>query len=122
MPRVVHFEISADEPERALKFYKDVFGWESQRWDGPMPYWFFNTGAPEQPGINGGMCKRSDDFVNCVNSIDVESVDEYVARIEEHGGAVVMPKTTLPKVGYLAYCKDTEGNFFGIMQADAAAQ
>lgn len=122
MPRVVHFEISADEPERALNFYKEVFGWESRRWDGPMPYWLLNTGASDEPGINGGVCKRSESPVNCINSIKVESVDEYIARIEAHGGTVVAPKTTLPKVGYLAYCQDTEGNIFGIMQEDEAAQ
>jgi len=35
MPRVIHFEIVADNPERAVKYYKEVFGWELTKWDGP---------------------------------------------------------------------------------------
>ncbi|HEX8473148.1 MAG TPA: VOC family protein [Pyrinomonadaceae bacterium] len=121
MPRVVHFEISAEEPERALKFYKEVFGWESRKWDGPRPYWLISTGAADEPGINGGLFQRGGS-INYVNSIDVPSVDEYVARIVEHGGKVVMAKMPIQGVGYLAYCHDTEGNVFGVMQEDAAAQ
>lgn len=28
MKRVVHFEIGADRPERAIKFYEEVFEWK----------------------------------------------------------------------------------------------
>jgi predicted enzyme related to lactoylglutathione lyase len=117
----VHFEISADDPDRALKFYREVFGWSSQKWDGPKPYWLLTTGSPEQPGIDGGMFQRGGP-INYVNSIDVESVDDYIARITEHGGTVAVPKMAMPGVGYLAYCKDTEGNVFGLYQSDHAAQ
>ena len=43
MPRVVHFEIVADMPERVMKFYKEVFAWEFKKWDGPQDYWFVKT-------------------------------------------------------------------------------
>ena len=56
MARVVHFEIPADQPERAIEFYSKIFGWQFQKWDGPMPYWMINTG--EGPGINGGWVTR----------------------------------------------------------------
>ncbi len=58
MPRVVHFEIYADEPDRALSFYTSVFGWQTQKWEGPQDYWLFSTGDPAQPGINGGLIQR----------------------------------------------------------------
>src|SRR3990172_1844198 len=58
MSRVVHFEISADNPERAVKFYHNVFGWKITRWDGPMDYWIITTGRDKEPGINGGMIKK----------------------------------------------------------------
>ena len=35
MPRVIHFEIPADDPDRAAKFYGNVFGWKLDKWDGP---------------------------------------------------------------------------------------
>ena len=53
MPRPVHFEIPAENPERAMKFYQAVFGWSFQKWDGPMPYWLITTGPASEPGITG---------------------------------------------------------------------
>jgi len=57
MPRIIHFEIHADTPERAVKFYQELFGWEFTKWEGPMPYWLIKTGPDGQPGINGGCCR-----------------------------------------------------------------
>ena len=45
MGRVVHFEIHADDPERAVKFYRGVFGWDVTKWDGPVDYWLVDHGA-----------------------------------------------------------------------------
>lgn len=124
MPRVVHFEITADEPERATKFYQAVFGWEVQQWAGPEDYWLLKTGEGAA-GIDGGLMRRTDNkpgMPYVVNTIDVPSVDEYTAKIEAQGGAVVVPKLAIPGIGYLAYCRDTEDNIFGIMQEATSAQ
>lgn len=120
MPRIVHFEIAADDPERAAAFYRELFGWQFHKWDGPESYWMVRTGPDSEPGINGGMFVRKGP-VGHVNVIDVPSVDATVARVVEQGGEVVMPKRTVPGVGYLAYCKDTEGSIFGLMQSDPGA-
>lgn len=125
MPRVIHFELSADEPERALKFYGEVFGWKSHKWEGPQNYWLLMTGEQVQPGIDGGMMERADNPLppsSATNTIDVPSVDEYAQKIKEHGGKVVLPKGSVPGIGYIAYCEDTEGNVFGIMQFDSSAK
>lgn len=58
MPRVIHFEIHAGEPARAISFYEKVFGWTFQKWEGPMEYWLVITGPDDQPGINGGLLPR----------------------------------------------------------------
>lgn len=121
MPRVIHFEISADDPERASKFYAEVFGWDIQKWAGPKDYWLISTGESAAPGINGGMFKREGP-VNYVNTIDVPDVDDFVKKIEEHGGKVAMPKTAIPGVGYLVYCHDTENNLFGVLQPEGNAR
>jgi predicted enzyme related to lactoylglutathione lyase len=120
MSRVVHFELAADNPERAIQFYSAVFGWKISQW-GDQPYWLVTTGEPSEPGIDGGIMPRSADMPAVVNTLDVASVDESVAQITAHGGQVVAPKMAVPGVGYLAYCQDTEGNMFGIMQRDPAA-
>ena len=122
MPRVVHFEIPADDTDRACGFYQQVFGWQISKWDGPEPYWLITTGDNNQPGINGGLMKRRHPDQPVVNTIDVSSVDDYVAKISAHGGEIVVPKMAVPGVGWLAYFKDTEGNIFGIMQPDDSAR
>jgi uncharacterized protein len=127
MPRVVHFEIHAGDPERAIIFYEKVFGWTFQKWEGPMPYWLVTTGPDEQRGINGGMVPRRGEIdgqavIAYVCTVDVESIDTSIATVEKSGGTVVLPKMPVPGVGWLVYCKDTEGNIFGMMQADPNAK
>jgi predicted enzyme related to lactoylglutathione lyase len=119
--RVVHFEIPADNPARATKFYADVFGWQVKKWDGPQDYWLASTGAATDRGIDGGFLKRSGPDHGVVNTIDVPKIDEAIANVTKHGGTIVMPKVAIPHVGWLAYFKDTEGNVTGMMQADPTA-
>ena len=122
MLRVTHFEINADDPERAIKFYTDVFGWKVKRWEGPMDYWLIMTGPEDQPGIDGGLMKREQPGASTTNFIDVPSADEFISKITEAGGKIVAPKQSIPGVGYFAYCQDTEGNTFGIMEEDTSAK
>ncbi len=126
MNRVVHFEIHADNPERAVKFYTDLFGWKFDKWEGPMPYWLVTTGPDSEQGINGGLMPRKgnqsgDIIMAYVCTVQVANVDESVAKALAGGGQMALPKMPIPGVGWLAYCKDTEGNIFGIMQEDKNA-
>jgi predicted enzyme related to lactoylglutathione lyase len=122
MPRPIHFEIPAENPERAMTFYKNVFGWTFQKWDGPMPYWLITTGPNTEPGINGGLMPRQHPEQPCVNTMAVADLDESLATVAANGGQSVVPKMAIPGVGWLAYCKDTEGHIFGIMQNDPSAK
>ncbi len=122
MSRVVHFEIPADDPERAAKFYTKVFGWKINKWEGPMAYWLVTTGDKSVLGIDGAIMQRSETASTVVNSIDVPSVDDFIKKVTKNGGKVITPKTPIPGVGYFAYCKDTEGNMFGILQPDMSVK
>jgi uncharacterized protein len=129
MPRPIHFEIHAEDPERAIKFYTELLGWEFKKWDGPMPYWMCMTGPDGEPGINGGLMKRMGpppadmQAVNAyVCTVGVTDLDARVAKGLTLGGTVALPKMAVPGIGWLAYLKDTEGNIFGMMQADPAAK
>ncbi len=115
MPRVVHFEIPADDPDRAIRFYQEVFGWTVKKWEAPIDYWLVTTGPEGEPGIDGAIARRTDVPVTC-NTIDVPSVDDFIAKILKAGGQVKMEKTAVPGVGWFANCVDTEGNLFSIMQ------
>ena len=121
MPRPVHFEIHADDVQRAIKFYSDLFGWKIENWGGPMEYWLVTTGDDNEPGINGAIMKRPDPGATGVNYINVESIDEFTEKIKPTGGSIVMPKMPIPGIGYAAVCRDTEGNSFGLFQGDPAA-
>jgi predicted enzyme related to lactoylglutathione lyase len=115
MPRVIHFEIPAEDPVRAVEFYQKVFDWKIQKWEGPVDYWLVKTGQEDEPGIDGAIKERVENE-GTHNTIDVPFIDEFVQKIEEAGGKVLMPKTEIPGIGYHAYCQDTEGNIFGLME------
>jgi len=131
MNRVVHFEIQADEPERAIKFYNAVFGWEFPKWMEEPPYWGVITAeeGSEEPGINGGLLKRptktppKEHGTNAYAcTVQVEDFDEISARIEKAGGIVALPKFAIEGMAWQGYFLDTEGNVFGIHQADETAK
>jgi predicted enzyme related to lactoylglutathione lyase len=122
MSRVIHFEIPASDPERAVNFYKKAFGWKIERWPGPMDYWLVTTGTDGTPGINGGLLRKQAPTVGTTNTIGVESVDSAVAAVQSAGGKLVTPKMSIPTIGCFAYCEDSEGNLFGVLQPDANAK
>lgn len=126
MPRVIHFEIHAEDPERAIRFYEAVFGWGFARWT-EMEYWLVKTGPAEQPGIDGGLMRRHGTVdgtavIAYVCTVDVPDLPATTSAVEGAGGTIALPRMPVPGVGWLAYFKDTEGNVFGAMQADPAAK
>lgn len=121
MNRVVHFEIPAENPEQSIHFYQNVFGWKFNRF-GEESYWLAETGPTDKPGINGAVMKRRDPAQPIVNSIEVASMDEAIEKVKKFGGLMVVPKTTMPGVGWLAYFKDPEGYIFGLWQNDSRAK
>jgi predicted enzyme related to lactoylglutathione lyase len=122
MPRPIHFDLTVDNPERAMKFYKDVFGWKFEKWNGPMEYWMVTTGDEKEPGINGGLSKRGESGMPNMNTIGVSSVDKFSKMVQDEGGKILMPKSPIPGIGWFATCQDTEGNIFGIIEEDRTAK
>ena len=130
--RPVHFEIQVDKPERAMKFYKEVFGWEFQQWE-QNQYWMVMTAPKEssEPGINGGLLPRPKGSAAPVNgaavnafvcTMQVENIDETIKKTMAAGGTLALPKFAFPGMAWQAYYKDTEGNIFGIHQTDKNAK
>ncbi|MEK7263433.1 MAG: VOC family protein [Bacteroidota bacterium] len=124
MDSVVHFEIPADDVSRANNFYKTVFGWSIEK--APMPdmeYYMANTatvdeqGKTNQPGaINGGMMPRNFPGEYPVLVLNVASIEESIAKVENAGGKVVMPVMPVGDFGRYARIEDTEGNTIGIWE------
>ena len=131
MSRVVHFEIQADDVERAKTFYAAAFDWTFQDWGhmvGGAAYWGIMTGPDDQPGINGGLLQRpapvpaGGQGTNAfVCTLGVEDYDATEKRILDAGGQVALPKMALAGMAWQGYYLDTEGNTFGIHQPDPNA-
>ena len=119
MDKVVHFEVPADDLNRAQEFYKKVFGWEMT----PAPemeYLMVKTGEKEDQGkwpfINGGIMKRTNGMAGTVITIDVPDLEATLKLLEENGGKMIKEKQSVMDMGFLAYAQDSEGNIIGIWQ------
>ena len=121
MSRVVHFEVPVRNSEAARKFYGNVLSWQFFRWEGPEEYWLITTGENETPGINGAFYTPDPEMSGTVNTVEVDNLDEALARVKANGGQMASPINRIPGVGILAYVKDPEGNTFGMMQRDPNA-
>jgi uncharacterized protein len=113
---IVHFEIPADDVQRAQKFYKQAFGWKiSDPWK--MDYFLVETRKKGEEGINGGLMKRKMPGQPFMNYIAVKSIDASLRKVEAAGGSVCMPKTEIGTgMGWIAVFQDTEGNMMGFHQ------
>jgi predicted enzyme related to lactoylglutathione lyase len=131
MSRVIHFEIHAEDVQRAVAFYQAVFGWEVQDWGdfAGMPYFGVITGAEDQPGINGAIMQRQganpaagSAVAGAVLTMGSGDFDATAAKIAEAGGTVALPKHALTGMAWQGYFLDTEGNVFGVHQPDPEAR
>ncbi len=98
-----------------------MFGWKIEKWDGPIDYWLVETGESEEPGINGAI-HSAENFKTVVNTIAVDSVDDFLEKVKQAGGKVLIPKGAVTGMGYVAFAEDTEGNAFGMLQSDPSAK
>ena len=123
---IVHFEIPADDVERAKKFYQKTFGWEMNKFDLPNgeEYWGVRTTQvdkkmmPKKPGaINGGLMKRKNPGQPFMNYVHVDSIDVMLKTVIKNGGKICLPKQEIGKgMGWIAAFQDTEGNLMGLHQ------
>ena len=119
---VIHFEIPADDENRAREFYRSAFGWRIDA----MPELSYamlmttpsdETGMPSVPGsINGGMFRREGELTSPVVTVDVEDIDAALEKINALGGSTVQPRQEVGTMGWAAYFRDTEGNIVGLWQ------
>jgi predicted enzyme related to lactoylglutathione lyase len=131
MPTIVHFEIPSDDIQRSKRFYNELFGWTIEKFQDTgnnmpenMEYYIITTTDDKgNNSLRGGMLKRQDiQQQGITNYIDVKSIDEYSAKVEDLGGKVVVRKMPVPGMGYFAICLDTENNSFAIWETNSSAK
>ena len=117
-----HFEIPANDVEKMKKFYEEIFGWKIIQYPGPIDYWVIQTvptdseGMPQRPGVNGGMYPRLQSEAKPLNYFSVESITDFLKKIQKLGGKVISPKQEVPDVGWVAAATDPEGNQFALIE------
>lgn len=114
MTRPVHFEILAEDPQKISAFYEKALGWQINQW-GEETYWLVTSGPDDVPGINGAIMGQNFDQA-VINTIEIESLEESLAKVKAAGGKLVHGPNEIPGVGTHAYCADPEGTLFGLMQ------
>jgi uncharacterized protein len=118
MNRFTHFELATNDLEKTAAFYREVFGWKIEKWEGPVDYWLVTTGDEKTLGINGGLMQAGGGLTGTINTIEVEDIDAALAKALANGGEVALPKDAIPGVGYVAYIKDNTGIIVGLHQGD----
>ena len=118
MPNIDHFEIHADNVEKAKTFYEKLFGWRIKK-DTKLDYWHIDTGS--EKAIVGGLEKRSPALQGIVIYVSVSEIEDYLTTIEQLGGEIVIEKTQVPSWGFYAICKDVSGNTFGLWENNKKA-
>ena len=124
MPWISSFMVPADDLERAVKFWSDVFGWRILEDESPQArgkVWHIHRDGSRNPEIQGAVTQREFPGQPIGIGIQVPSIDEFTARVEQHGGEVLVRKGSIPGVAWFSVCRDSEGNTFVLSQPDSSA-
>jgi uncharacterized protein len=111
---IAHFDVHADDVERARRFYERVFGWRFEAW-GPPDFYLIHTGTPADPGIHGSVSKRNEPIagrgrIGFECTISVDDLGAIKAAILQNGGKIVLDEYEIVSVGRMIRFEDSEGN------------
>ena len=117
MGQVVHFELSVPRPEEAAAFYSAVFGWSAQKLPDPVKYWQLRPSTEGGArGIPGGIVQSKTGAARVSITVEVDSLEEAVAKVTRHGGVLVTEPRSVPGYGVHVLCRDPQGCFFALLE------
>ncbi|MBL7932840.1 MAG: VOC family protein [Bacteroidia bacterium] len=124
--KLTHFAIHTDDMERAKKFYNQVFEWGFNGY-GQEDFLQIKADNTENGELIGALQSRKyspvpEKIIGLECTIAVENIDDITERVKNNGGKVLMEKTAIPYVGWIAKFLDTEGNLICAMQYNPAAK
>ena len=124
--KLTHFAIHIDDIERAKSFYDKVFDWGFNSY-GQDDFIQIKADKSENGELIGAMQSRkyspvADKIIGLECTIGVESIDAIIEKVKINGGQILMPKTAIPYVGWIAKFLDTEDNLICGMQYDNSAR
>jgi len=126
MANIGHFMIPADDVGRAKRFYHTLLGWKIEPTKTPLDpaalaelqYHDISTGAAQAGTLNSGGLYKRHMQEPILNFVLVDDIDTVLAKVENLGGKVLMPKTEIKGVGLNAMIQDSEGNILGILKPE----
>jgi predicted enzyme related to lactoylglutathione lyase len=118
-----YFDLTVTDLPAARHFFEHVLGWRFERFPMPYEYYRIQTGATDEPGIDGGIGTTKDAPLAAgrpmtVVTVPVSDLDEVLARVQASGGRIVEGKMPIPGIGWYATCSEPGGLFFGLVQPD----
>ncbi len=122
-----YFDFTVRDLAAARRFFESVLGWRFERFPMPYEYYRISAGAADEPGIDGGIgavtsAPASGGQPLTQVTIPVPDLDQFVARVQAHGGRIVEAKLPIPGIGWYATCAEPGGLMFGLIQADPTAR
>ena len=110
---ITHIDIPVSDLTKAAGFYSDLFGWQIAEMPGfeGYPMW----SAPN--GISGGgLAPRGDGFTQPRSYVEVDSIDDVLAKARSRGATVTLPKTPISDTSWFAAFTDPDGNDIGLYE------
>jgi predicted enzyme related to lactoylglutathione lyase len=110
---ITHLEIPVTDTARASEFYGALFGWSIEELPGFEGYPMWR--APNE--LSGGALIQRDESTTQPRSyVEVDSIDEALAKVTANGGEVVDGKTAISETNWSASFRDPDGNHIGIYE------
>lgn len=110
---ITHVDIPVSDMERASAFYSELFGWQIAEVPGYEGYPMWQ--APNKIS-GGGLAPRSEGFTQPRSYVEVDSIEETLAKVSEQGGTVVMEKSPISETSWWAIFTDPDGNTVGLYE------
>ena len=114
---ITHIDIPVSDPARASDFYGALFGWDIQEIPGYEGYPMWQ--APNKIS-GGGLAPRGDGLEAPRSYVEVDSIDEALARAAERGGRTLLPRSEIDATSWYAVLEDPDGNPIGLYESQAA--
>jgi len=113
---ITHIDIPVQDLGAATAFYGSLFGWQIAEMPGFEGYPMWQ--APNKIS-GGGLAPRSEGFTQPRSYVEVDSIDEALARAVELGGTVAMAKAPIDETSAWAAFTDPDGNVIGLYESSA---
>lgn len=119
-----YFDLTVTNVAQAKAFFEAALGWRFEKFDMPYEYYRIQAGPDDEAGIDGGIggvanAPLSEGKPLTLVTMNVENLDEVLARVVASGGSIVEPRTAIPGIGWYATCAEPGGLKFGLIESDS---